>query len=75
VRVKVSENIGIVPFVDIGTVSTGIVPEFSDIRAGAGIGVRYATPFGPLRLDVAIPLQRYDGGSQYGIYAGIGQAF
>ncbi|MFB9947862.1 autotransporter assembly complex family protein [Rhizobium puerariae] len=75
VRVKVSENIGIVPFMDVGTVSTGIMPDFSDIRAGAGIGVRYATPFGPLRLDVAIPLQRYDGGSQYGIYAGIGQAF
>uniref|UniRef100_UPI0038572E9A autotransporter assembly complex protein TamA n=1 Tax=Rhizobium terrae TaxID=2171756 RepID=UPI0038572E9A len=75
VRVKVSENIGIVPFIDVGTVSTGIVPDFSDIRAGAGIGIRYATPFGPLRLDVAMPLQRYDGGSQYGIYAGIGQAF
>ncbi|WP_081952974.1 autotransporter assembly complex family protein [Rhizobium sp. YS-1r] len=75
VRVKVSESIGIVPFIDVGTVSTGIMPDFSDIRAGAGIGVRYATPFGPLRLDVAIPLQRYDGGSQYGIYAGIGQAF
>lgn len=75
VRVKVSENIGIVPFIDVGTVSTGIMPDFSDIRAGAGIGVRYATPFGPLRLDFAVPLQRYDGGSQYGIYAGIGQAF
>ena len=75
VRVKVSENIGIVPFIDVGTVSTGIMPDFSDIRAGAGVGVRYATPFGPLRLDVAIPLRRYDGGSQYGIYAGIGQAF
>lgn len=75
VRVKVSEKVGIVPFIDVGTVSTGIVPDFSDIRAGAGIGVRYATPFGSLRLDVATPLQRYDGGSQYGIYAGIGQAF
>nr|WP_245571440.1 autotransporter assembly complex family protein [Neorhizobium alkalisoli] len=75
VRVKVSEKVGIVPFIDVGTVSTGIVPDFSDIRAGAGIGVRYATPFGSLRLDVAVPLQRYDGGSQYGIYAGIGQAF
>lgn len=75
VRVKVSEKIGIVPFIDVGTVSTEIVPDFSDIRAGAGIGLRYATPFGPLRLDVALPLQRYDGGSQYGIYAGIGQAF
>ncbi|TWF50303.1 autotransporter assembly complex protein TamA [Neorhizobium alkalisoli] len=74
-RVKVSDKIGIVPFIDVGTVSTEIVPDFSDIRAGAGIGVRYATPFGPLRLDVALPLRRYDGGSQYGIYAGIGQAF
>ncbi|WP_217579098.1 BamA/TamA family outer membrane protein, partial [Mesorhizobium sp. GbtcB19] len=40
VRVKMSENIGIVPFIDVGTVSTGIMPDFSDIRAGAGIGVR-----------------------------------
>lgn len=74
-RIKLSEKIGIVPFIDIGTVSTEIAPDFSDIRAGAGIGLRYATPFGPLRLDVALPLRRYDGGSQYGIYAGIGQAF
>ena len=44
-------------------------------RAGAGIGIRYATPFGPLRLDVAVPLRKYDGGSDYGIYAGIGQSF
>ena len=75
VRMKLTDSIGIVPFIDVGTVSTEIVPDFSDIRAGAGIGIRYATPFGPLRLDVAVPLKRYDGGSQYGIYAGIGQAF
>jgi translocation and assembly module TamA len=74
-RLKITEKIGIVPFVDIGTVSTEMAPDFSDIRAGAGIGLRYATPFGPLRLDVALPLRRYDGGSQFGIYAGIGQAF
>ena len=74
-RTKITESIGIVPFIDVGTVSTEIVPDFSDIRAGAGIGIRYATPFGPLRLDVALPLQPYDGGSEYGIYAGIGQAF
>ncbi|HEX2147838.1 MAG TPA: autotransporter assembly complex family protein, partial [Pseudorhizobium sp.] len=74
-RLSVTENIGIVPFIDVGTVSAEIVPDFSDIRAGAGIGLRYATPFGPLRLDVALPLQPYEGGSKYGIYAGIGQAF
>lgn len=74
-RVNVTETIGVVPFIDAATVSDETVPDFSDIRAGAGIGLRYATPFGPIRLDVAVPLQSYEGGSQYGIYAGIGQAF
>ncbi|MCO5733620.1 autotransporter assembly complex family protein [Rhizobium sp. SSA_523] len=74
-RFKITEKIGIVPFFDAGTVSDEIVPDFSDIRMGAGIGLRYSTPFGPLRLDVALPLNRYDGGSRYGIYAGIGQSF
>jgi translocation and assembly module TamA len=74
-RVKVSEKIGIVPFIDVGTVATEIVPDFNDIRAGVGIGLRYATPFGPIRIDFAVPLERYDGGNSFGIYAGIGQAF
>lgn len=75
VRVGVTDTIGIVPFIDVGTVSADEVPDFDDIRAGAGIGLRYATPFGPLRLDVAVPLEKYPGGSSFGIYAGIGQAF
>ncbi|WP_320201420.1 autotransporter assembly complex protein TamA [Agrobacterium sp. rho-13.3] len=74
-RFKVTETIGLVPFVDAGVVSSDIAPDFSDIRAGAGIGLRYATPFGPLRLDVAMPLKKYEGGSNFGIYAGIGQSF
>ncbi len=74
-RIKITDSIGIVPFLDVGTVATEIVPDFSDIRMGAGIGLRYATPFGPLRIDFALPLDRYEGGSSYGIYAGIGQSF
>lgn len=74
-RVKVTESIGIVPFIDVGTVSRQEYPDFSDIRAGAGLGLRYATPFGPLRLDVAMPLNKYEDGSTFGIYAGIGQSF
>lgn len=74
-RFKVTETIGLVPFVDAGIVSSDLAPDFSDIRAGAGIGLRYQTPFGPLRLDVAMPLQKYDGGNSFGIYAGIGQSF
>ena len=74
-RVKITETVGVVPFIDVGTVSSQTYPDFSDIRAGAGLGIRYATPFGPLRLDVAMPLNRYDDGSRFGIYAGIGQSF
>ncbi|KRB62618.1 hypothetical protein ASE04_00050 [Rhizobium sp. Root708] len=74
-RVKITDTIGIVPFIDVGTVSADVAPDFSDFRAGAGIGIRYATPFGPLRLDFAVPLNKYEGGTNYGIYAGIGQSF
>ncbi|MGG7516928.1 autotransporter assembly complex protein TamA [Allorhizobium undicola] len=74
-RIGITDTIGLVPFLDVGTVSTGHVPDFSDIRAGAGLGLRYATPFGPVRLDVALPLNPYPGGDKYGIYVGIGQSF
>ncbi len=74
-RFKVTDTIGVVPFLDFGSVSSSSAPGFSDIRAGAGLGLRYATPFGPIRLDVAVPLRRYPGGNTFGIYAGIGQAF
>lgn len=74
-RIKITDTIGLVPFIDAAAVSTRMTPDFSDMRIGAGIGLRYATPFGPLRLDVAMPLDKYDGGNSYGIYAGIGQSF
>jgi len=74
-RIRITDTIGIVPFVDAGSVTASTFPDFSDIRVGTGVGLRYATPFGPIRLDVAVPLNKYAGGSDYGIYAGIGQAF
>jgi len=74
-RFAVSDTIGIVPFVDAGTVSTKSVPNFSEVKVGAGVGLRYVTPFGPLRIDAAVPLNRDPGDPHFGIYAGIGQAF
>lgn len=74
-RIGVTDTIGVVPFIDVGTVGAGSTPDFGDFRAGAGVGLRYATPFGPIRLDVAVPLNPYPGGTTYGIYAGIGQSF
>ncbi|MER9937861.1 autotransporter assembly complex family protein [Mesorhizobium sp. M7A.F.Ca.ET.027.03.2.1] len=74
-RIAITDTIGIVPFVDAGTVSTKSAPDFSDVKVGAGVGLRYVTPFGPLRIDAAVPLNRDPGDPRFGIYAGIGQAF
>ncbi|MFD2058523.1 autotransporter assembly complex family protein [Mesorhizobium calcicola] len=74
-RIAITDTIGIVPFVDAGTVSTKSVPDFADVKVGAGVGLRYVTPFGPLRIDAAVPLNRDPGDPHFGIYAGIGQAF
>lgn len=76
VRQDITDSIGVVGFADVGHVSDGSVPDFSgDIRVGAGIGLRYNTGLGPLRLDVAVPLNRQSGDPNFAIYAGIGQAF
>jgi translocation and assembly module TamA len=74
-RFQVTDNFGIVPFIDAGTVSEGEYPDFSDVKVGAGVGIRYLTPFGPLRVDAAVPLNKGPGDPDFGIYAGVGQAF
>lgn len=68
-------NFGIVPFLDAGRVGLGSTPGISGLQYGAGIGGRYYTNFGPLRLDVGTPLNRRPGQSRIGVYISIGQAF
>jgi translocation and assembly module TamA len=74
-RQRLSGAFGMVAFVDAGSVTQSETPDFTDVRFGAGLGVRYATAIGPLRLDVGVPLNRQPGDSSYGIYVGLGQAF
>lgn len=74
-RIGITEKIGLVPFVDAGTVSQKEFPTFSDVKVGAGLGLRYLTPFGPLRIDFAVPLNRDPDDPRFGLYAGIGQSF
>ncbi|WP_368414006.1 autotransporter assembly complex family protein [Falsiroseomonas sp.] len=74
-RQRVRGNIGVVAFVDAGSVGEMETPDFSDLRFGAGLGLRYATAIGPLRLDIGVPLNREPGDSRYGIYVGLGQSF
>jgi translocation and assembly module TamA len=74
-RQRVRGNVGMVAFVDAGSVGGASAPDFSDVRLGAGLGLRYATAIGPLRLDVGVPLNRREGEASYGVYVGLGQAF
>ncbi|ODT66917.1 MAG: hypothetical protein ABS75_25390 [Pelagibacterium sp. SCN 63-23] len=74
-RAKVTQDIGVVGFVDGGYVAADRFPELEDLRLGAGVGVRYYTGLGPLRLDLAVPLNKRAGDPDWAIYAGIGQAF
>lgn len=68
-------NLSVVPFIDAGGVDEGQFPNFGDIRYGAGIGVRYKTGFGPLRVDLATPLNPRAGDSRIAVYVALGQSF
>jgi len=75
VRRDIGESFQAVAFVDAGAVGFQETPNFSNMRYGAGVGVRYMLPFGPIRADVAVPLDKRDGDSAFQIYISIGQAF
>jgi translocation and assembly module TamA len=65
----------VVPFIDAGSVTSKSVPSLSDIRFGAGIGGRYHSAFGPIRIDLATPINPRRGDSPIAIYVSLGQAF
>ena len=66
---------GVVPFFDGGNLSDGTAPTFKNVRYGAGLGARYYTSFGPIRIDVGTPLARRPGESRIAVYVSLGQAF
>jgi len=75
VRRRLTRQWGIVAFVDAGSVGTGTAPQFRDFSTGVGIGVRYNLGFGPLRLDIATPLNPRQGDGPVQVYVSIGQSF
>ncbi|WP_282609269.1 autotransporter assembly complex family protein [Pelagibius sp. Alg239-R121] len=77
-RIKVAEDIGIVPFVEGGNVFDDEVPDLGEeLQWAAGLGFRYYTAVGPLRLDVAVPVNRRssDIDDAFQFYISLGQAF
>ena len=68
-------NFGIVPFFDGGSLTTKALPDFKDWRLAAGVGVRYYSSFGPIRIDVGVPLNRQKGDGPFAVTVSLGQAF
>jgi translocation and assembly module TamA len=80
-RQRFGPNWGAAAFVDAGQVSAKLDFLPDELRFGAGVGVRYYTPIGPVRADVAVPLQRHAGNvspyndGAFQVYIGLGPAF
>lgn len=73
-RTRVTDTIGVVAFYDWGYVAANDWGDSYDgTQSGAGLGLRYLTPIGPIRLDVGVPVSGGDSGTQ--LYLGIGHAF
>jgi translocation and assembly module TamA len=74
-RQRIGQSFGIVPFVDAGQVSAGSTPFTGRWFTGVGLGGRYYTSIGPIRVDFAVPVTRIPGNAAFEIYVGLGEAF
>lgn len=74
-RVHAFGNFGVVPFLDAGNIYTSALPDATGLRFGTGLGVRYYSSFGPIRVDVGTPINPQKGDSPIAVYVSLGQAF
>jgi outer membrane protein insertion porin family len=80
-RVPVWHDIGVVGFVDAGNVFNRVSDfDFSEIKPTTGVGLRYRSPIGPIRVDIGFKLDRQilpDGSLERltAVHISLGQAF
>lgn len=76
-RSHITEKIGGVLFVDGGNTYQEKYPDFNEpLRWAVGTGLRYYTGFGPIRFDIAFPIDpRPKIDSKYEFYISLGQAY
>ena len=75
-RWRVYGDFGIVPFLDGGQVYDSETPDLSqELQWAAGLGFRYFTPIGPIRADIAVPLNPRSSDDRFQLYFSLGQAF
>jgi translocation and assembly module TamA len=74
-RQRLWGNIGAAAFIDAGQVAEGSAPFAGRLEEGAGLGARYYTPIGPIRIDFAVPITPIPHGDSFELYLGLGEAF
>jgi translocation and assembly module TamA len=75
-RARVWGDLGVAGFVEAGAVSEEQYPTFADgAQVAAGLGLRYHSPVGPIRVDFAMPLNPRDSDESFQFYLAIGQAY
>ncbi len=74
-RQSLTERWGFAAFVDAGAIGTNRFPTVRDLAIGAGVGARYNLGFGPIRIDIATPVNNRQGRAPFQLYVSIGQSF
>ncbi|WP_019960842.1 autotransporter assembly complex protein TamA [Woodsholea maritima] len=74
-RWHLREKWGVVAFVDAATTGDDTTPDMGELRYGIGMGLRYYLSFAPIRVDVAMPVDKRDGEDPFQVYFSLGQAF
>jgi outer membrane protein insertion porin family/translocation and assembly module TamA len=75
-RRPITQAIAVTTFIDAGQLSLrSFDPPTSDFQKGVGAGLQYATPIGPIRLDLGFPLDRQGDDAAFQVYVSVGQAF
>ena len=74
-RQRFGESFGAAVFVDAGQVGRSVAPFTGTLMEGVGVGARYYTSLGPIRFDIAVPLEKRRKDEILEAYIGLGQAF
>jgi outer membrane protein insertion porin family len=75
-RTPVFAGLSVVPFLDVGNVFAKVADfDLTELRSTPGLGLRYKSPFGPLRFDVGFKVNRLPGEPLTAWFISFGQAF
>lgn len=74
-RLKLTDTIGMTAFIDAAHIGDGPTNRDEGMLWSAGLGGRYHTIAGPVRVDIAVPMKKRRADDGFQFYISLGQAF